>query len=234
MYESVQGTGDQLPRGRHRIPREVVVDNQRQRLLAGMAQALAEQGYARATVEDVIENAGTSRKTFYEFFADKEDCLLAAYEAASQRLWEAGMEAGAGVGEWPARVHAAVAAALEFLAAEPFTARLFTLEARAAGAALAARQHADAERAAALLSVGREERSEAAELPEATEATLVDNVAAIIGAHILSGAADLLPGLAAQLTEYLLAPYLGAEEAKATASTQPPASATPRASSAAA
>ncbi len=80
-----------------------------------MAKALAEQGYARATVEDVIENAGTSRKTFYEFFDDKEACLLAAYDAASERLWEVGAEAAAGAGEWPARVRAAVAAALELL-----------------------------------------------------------------------------------------------------------------------
>ncbi len=234
MYESVQDRGDQLPRGRHRIPRDVVVDNQRQRLLAGMAKALAEQGYARATVEDVIENAGTSRKTFYEFFDDKEDCLLAAYDAASQRLWAAGAEAVAGAGEWPARVRAALAAALEFLAAEPFTARLFTLEARAAGAAIAARQHTDTERAAALLGAGREGRPEATDLPEATEATLVENVAAIVGAHVLSGAAGLLPSLTAQLTEYLLAPYLGAEEAKAVASPQSPAPAAPRVSSAAA
>ena len=198
-----------------------------------MAQALAEQGYARATVEDVIANAGTSRKTFYEFFDDKEDCLLAAYDAASERLWEAGVEAATGAGEWPARVRAAVAAALELLAAEPFTARLFTLEARAAGAAIAARQHADTERAAALLRAGREGRPAALDLPEATEVTLVENVAAIVGAHVLSGAAGLLPSLAAQLTEYLLAPYLGAEKAKAMAAIQPVPS-TPRASSAAA
>ena len=157
-----------------------------------MAKALAEQGYARASVEDVIGNAGTSRKTFYEFFADKEDCLVAAYADASERLWRAGAEAAAGEGEWPDRVREAIVATLAWLAAEPYPARLFTLEARAAGAAMAARQHADAERAAALLRAGREGRPEAAELPEATEAALVDNVAAIVGAHILSGATDLI------------------------------------------
>ncbi len=212
MYERVQKRIEQLPRGRHRIPREAVRENQRQRLLAGMAKALAEHGYARTTVEHVIENAGMSRKTFYEFFDDKEDCLLAAYDDASARLWTAGSKAAAGAGGWPEQVHAAIAAALGFLAAEPFTARLFTLEARASGAAMAARQHANAERAAALLRAGREGRPEATRLPEATEATLVDNVAAIAGAHILSGATGLLPGLAPQLSAYVLASYLGPEE----------------------
>ncbi len=233
MYESVQDAGGQLPRGRHRLPRETVVENQRQRLLAGVAKALAEHGYARATVEHVVENAGTSRKTFYEFFDDKEGCLLAAYDAASERLWKVGSDATAAAREWPDRVHAAIATALKFFAAEPFTARLFTLEARASGAAMSARQHADMERAATLLRSGRDGRPVAARLPDATEAALVDNVAAIVGAHILSGATDLLPGLTTQLVEYVLAPYLGTEEARAVAAAQP-AAATRRISSAAA
>ena len=146
---------EQLPRGRHRLAREDVVESQRRRLLAGVAKALVEEGFARLTVEDVIRNAGVSRKTFYEYFESREECLLAAYDAASEGLWRAGEEAATAVEGWPARVGAALAAIADFLAADPERAHLFTREARVAGAEIAARQRADAERAAALLRAGR-------------------------------------------------------------------------------
>ncbi|HEX7059059.1 MAG TPA: TetR/AcrR family transcriptional regulator [Solirubrobacterales bacterium] len=214
MYEGVQRTElGQLPRGRHRISREEVVESQRRRLLAGMAKGLAEYGFARLTVEHVIEIAGVSRKTFYEYFASREECLLAAYDAASEELWRVGGEGAVGGADWPGRVTTAVRAVAEFLAADPDRARLFTLEARAAGEEMVARQRADAERAAALLRAGRDGRPRAAALPEATELTLVENVAAVVGANILSGATAILPRLVPQLTEYLLAPYLDTDAA---------------------
>lgn len=219
MYGIVQGGMEQLPRGRHRIPREDVVASQRRRLLAGIARALAEEGFARLTVEHVIAAAGVSRKTFYEHFKTREECLLAAYDAASEALWEAGKEAASAAGDWPAAVRAATGAAFEFLAADPDRARLFTVEARAAGEPLATRQRADVERAAALLGGG----GETDHLPEATATTLVENVAAVVGANVLSGATEILPAQAPQLTEYLLTPYLGPERAKEAATLEPPA-----------
>jgi AcrR family transcriptional regulator len=221
MYESVQTGMEQLPRGRHRIPREDVVESQRRRLLAGAAKALVEEGFARLTVEHVVTNAGVSRKTFYEYFESREVCLLAAYDAASEELWRVGEEAAAAVEGWSARVEAALSATMAFLSADPERAHLFTREARVAGAEIAARQRADAERAAALLRGGRDESPAARDLPAATELTLVENLAALIGANILSGATAMLPGLVPQLAEYLLEPYLGAEKAKAAAAAIP-------------
>jgi AcrR family transcriptional regulator len=53
---------------------------QRERLLAGMVAAANQHGYAQATVSAVIEHAGISRPTFYEYFADRDACFLAALE----------------------------------------------------------------------------------------------------------------------------------------------------------
>src|SRR6516164_1797887 len=75
-----------LPRGRHAAPRPVVREVQRVRMLAAMVQAVAEKGYARVAVTDVVERAGVSRKTFYEQFANKDDCFLAAYDATVDDL----------------------------------------------------------------------------------------------------------------------------------------------------
>ena len=216
-----------LPRGRHQLSAGEVEANQRRRMLAGMAGALAEHGYARLTVDDVLGRSGVSRRTFYEQFEDKDDCLYAAYEDAERRVWEAAVAAAAGVpaltdaaepssDPWPRRVHAALGAVLDLLAAEPDTARLFTLEARAAGREMAARHSAALDRAAAALRTGNRGAHAASKgadavavvtLPESTERTLIDNVAALVGSYVVSGAGELLPGLKPQLGEHLLSPY---------------------------
>lgn len=200
-----------LPSGRHKLSPQAVELSQRRRMLLAMAAALEEHGYARTTVAHVLEGARVSRRTFYEQFADKDECLLAAYEEAEQRAWTAAAAAAAPATDWPRRVHAAVAAALDFCAAEPTTARLFTLEARAALPQVAACQRQALERLAALLHEGNLTGRRSFDLPDGTELTLVANVAALIGAYVLSGAAELLPGLAPQLGDHLLQPYWDAE-----------------------
>ena len=84
-----------LPRGTHGLDRDVVEASQRTRLLEAVGRAVAERGYAAATIDDVVRRAGVSKKTFYEHFADKQDCFLAAYEAASEELLERVREAHA-------------------------------------------------------------------------------------------------------------------------------------------
>ena len=72
-----------LPRGPHGLSRDEVSRSQRARLLAGMTSAVAEKGYANTVVADVVAQSGVSRATFYQLFRDKEDCFLAAFEAAA-------------------------------------------------------------------------------------------------------------------------------------------------------
>src|SRR5437764_13359359 len=69
-----------LPRGPHGLSREEVELSQRARLLQATTEAVAEQGYVKTTVADILARAGVSRATFYQLFRDKEDCFLAAYK----------------------------------------------------------------------------------------------------------------------------------------------------------
>src|SRR2546426_10159859 len=78
-----------LPRGRHSLSREQVRASQRARMLRAMVDAVAQKGYASTSVADVIGGARASRETFYEHFANKQDCFLAAYDEAVHRLREA-------------------------------------------------------------------------------------------------------------------------------------------------
>lgn len=129
-----------LPRGTHGLDRDVVEASQRTRLLEAVGRAVAERGYAAATIDDVVRRAGVSKKTFYEHFADKQDCFLAAYEAASEELLERVREAYAPHDDWLERTRAGIRAYLRWLAAEPALARVFLIEVAAAGPEAAERR----------------------------------------------------------------------------------------------
>lgn len=73
-----------LPRGRHDVSSDQIAENQRWRLLGAAAEVLVERGYARTKASDIAASAGVSRGTFYEFFKDLPDCLLAAYGMAAE------------------------------------------------------------------------------------------------------------------------------------------------------
>ncbi len=77
-----------LPPGRHGLPREFVVHNQRERLIAGLAEAIAENGYAGTTIGHITRHAAVSRRTFYEHFASKDECFVAAYDTVMEELRE--------------------------------------------------------------------------------------------------------------------------------------------------
>ena len=110
-------------------------DLQRARIVDAMARVVAERGYDTATVADVVRAAGVSRSTFYEQFASKEECFLAAYRHAGDVLVDRVREAvhaadGAG---WRTQLRAGIRAYLDMLVAEPSLARLSLLEVHHAG-----------------------------------------------------------------------------------------------------
>jgi AcrR family transcriptional regulator len=124
----------QLPRGSHRLTRDEVLSSQRGRILAAIGEAVAERGYTRTPVAEVIKRAGVSRETFYEQFTDKEDCFLAAIDTGSDAMLAtlgAALET-AGPGR-EAQLAAILRAYLEAMAGEPAFARAFLVEAYAAG-----------------------------------------------------------------------------------------------------
>jgi AcrR family transcriptional regulator len=102
-------------------------------LTSGLAAAVAEKGYAASTIADIVAHARVSKRTFYEHFADKEECLMALYGQASDSLLEVVRSAGRPDQPWRERVHEGVAAYLAALEAQPTVARTLLVEAQAAG-----------------------------------------------------------------------------------------------------
>ena len=183
---NVPGPGNQtsvpreLPRGPHRLRREVVEASQRERMLDAIVQAVAEKGYSATTVGDVVSRAGVSRKTFYEHFRDKEECFLAAYDEGVEILMDQIRSAGEGADSFYERMQARVRAYLTLLVEEPAFARAYLIEVFAAGEAALERRRAVHAR---LSKFGRElnddARREFSEMPEVPDEVFVAAFGAI-------------------------------------------------------
>jgi AcrR family transcriptional regulator len=203
-----------LPHGRHGLPTEFVEHNQRQRLLASLIRTVASAGYNAATITGITEGAGVTTRTFYRYFESVEDCYLAAFDAGVDLLSEPLVEAYTSADDWPLRVRAALAAALDFFAASPELARVLLTEPFVAGPAVSRRYQEQIERLAPFLREGRELSSDAAAFPPTTERGLIGSIASQIGRKASAGEAEQLPALLPDLTQYALSPYLGAAEAR--------------------
>jgi AcrR family transcriptional regulator len=132
------------PRGRHAPPLEVRQDRQRRRLFAAAAAVFARAGYADASAEGIAREAGMSKATFYEHFDNKEDCIVALFDAAVDVLLGAMRDAGdAHAGSDPGtRVHATAHAFLQALADFPDEAQTLLVEIVGAGPRAMARRDA--------------------------------------------------------------------------------------------
>jgi AcrR family transcriptional regulator len=91
-----------LPAGRHSLPRSFVARNQRLRIVAGMLRTLSQHGYPATTIGHITREAGVSRAAFYKQFAGKEECFLATYDLASERLCARVEQVVAEEDEWDA------------------------------------------------------------------------------------------------------------------------------------
>jgi AcrR family transcriptional regulator len=129
-------------RGRHAPPPEVRLPLQRERLLRAAAAEFAARGYAGASSESISRRAGMSKATFYEHFANKEDCIIALFEHAARVIAEAMAEAArqAGRGDAAARMRAATRAFLTSLSDHPEFAQTLLVEIIGAGPRAAARR----------------------------------------------------------------------------------------------
>ncbi|MGH2763000.1 MAG: TetR/AcrR family transcriptional regulator [Thermoleophilaceae bacterium] len=206
-----------LPRGLHGLDRDVVAASQRTRLLEAVGRAVADKGYAAATIDDIVRGAGVSKKTFYDHFRDKQDCFLAAYEAASDQLFARVREAHAGSGGWLERTRAGIAAYLRWIAAEPALARVFLIEVAAAGPRAAERRERLRDRYAELMRDLQEEaRSEFSALPRLPVEVFHALVAAVddlVVRRIRESSAAELPALEPVLLYLQLALLAGPEVA---------------------
>ncbi len=218
------------------LTRERVSDLKRARVLAAMTELTRERGVRGVSVSHVVARSGVSRRTFYELFDDREDCLLAAFEHAMQRAAEAALPAYQAPGDWRERVRAGLDAALGFLDAEPALGGLCVVDALAAkGPVLDRRARVVEALIDAVHDGGRAQRFSVARgaetnggprgrgpagqgspgrAPRIVAEGAVGAVLAVIHARMAAANAKPLSGLLGPLTSMIVLPYLGPEVAE--------------------
>jgi AcrR family transcriptional regulator len=131
-----------LPRGRHKLDPQTVAASQRQRLLQAVTELVAEKGYAGVTIGAIVRRARTAKRTFYDHYADKLQCFLAALDGITDSLVASSARLFSVSGTVRERCEYSMRGYIELLASMPNTAKVFYLEATAAGPEAVTRRYA--------------------------------------------------------------------------------------------
>lgn len=196
------------------MARSFVARNQRERIVAAVAQVASLHGYGEMSVQHIVREAGVSRRTFYEQFKNKDEAFIAAFDGASSLLI-ASIRKAVDAEETPeAKVSAAFSAFLEILSASPAFAKMCIVEVLAAGPTAIDRRARTMEEFTTMFREGSDALIENPPSPLIAE-TIIGGVYETVYRRIARGETAELSKLLPDLVESALLPYLGAERARA-------------------
>jgi AcrR family transcriptional regulator len=211
------GSGERVvvvPTGRHGLPADVVAEHQRERLLAATIDLVAKRGYRGTSIDHIVKAAKVGYVAFYELFEGKDDCFAAAF---GRIVSDARTELAESVPEelpWVEQVCRGLVALAAMIVAERARARVFLVEAQAAGPDFYRLYEAALDAAIPKLAEGRELRSDGPELAGTTEEALVGAIAWTFHQPVVRGEAERAGSIAGATIRIALSPYLGEAEAQ--------------------
>jgi AcrR family transcriptional regulator len=210
------GLGHEHPDGHTRVS-----EIQRARILAAMVEESAERGAANVSVAHVVGRAGVSRRTFYEIFADREECFLAAFDDGIARASRYVLDSYDPGARWVERVRASLAGLLSFLDAERGVGQLLIVGSLGAGARALERRRRLIDQMIAVVEEGRKQtRSGDEPLPSLTAEGVVGGVLSVLHARLLAcprmgeASPEPLLGFTGALMSMIVLPYLGRPAAR--------------------
>ncbi len=202
---------------------------QRSRLLAAAVRAVDELGWANTTVADIVARSRISRRTFYETFANREECLAAVFEdllgVITGELATAGLEGLA----WRERVRRGLWVILGFFDREPVLARVCVVQALSGSPGVLECREEVLGRLVAVVDGGRFEGARGGECTPLTAEGLVGAAFGIVYARLLKGQRGPLTGLLGELMGMIVLPYLGPAAARRELSRPAPVATAPAA-----
>jgi AcrR family transcriptional regulator len=204
-----------LPRGRHDLPREFVARTQRDRLIDAMARTVAIKGYG-APLTDVCTAAGVSTRAFYEHFADKEECFMATFERGVALLTASVNAAYDRPDRWPQRIRRGLEVLLHLLAAEPAFAYLAIVEMLAAGPRARERSRRLLDDFLRYFADAPAQTDQPPVPPTVIEA-VVAGVFGLLYNYVAARRTAELPARLAEITYFVLVPFVGQRAAAASA-----------------
>ena len=194
---------------------ELVNSPKREKILEGMLEAVGTEGYDATSVRTVLDRAGLYRQAFYDNFADKDECYLAALEMGIARLEAVVARAAASEEDWRAKLRAGLGALLDQLDAEPEMGRAVIVEVHAAGPEALARRAEAMKRAADFIDLARVEADEAETPPQIASEGIIAGIHAIVHSRLCTGATDGFRSLLPEFMYFAVLPYFGADAASA-------------------
>jgi AcrR family transcriptional regulator len=199
------------------LPSDFVADNQRARILYAVSELVAEKGYQKTTIELIAKTARVALSTFYEHFASKEECFIAAFDsdiAAATGIFEELVDPEM---PWPEQVSYGLEIFVELVVAEPTRAKLCLVASQSAGGAAFARYQETLEQVAPKLREGRALNPLSSKMPEGLEAALAGGIAWLVHQRLAKGEVAEIKALLPEMIQLTLTPYVGEMEARRTA-----------------
>jgi AcrR family transcriptional regulator len=205
-----------LPRGRHRLPREVVDAIQRERIAYATADVIRAHDGTSVAVAEIVAAAGVSREVFYAYFSDKEQAFLAAHQLIFEQLMAASSSAFFTPGtSWPERVWDGASAFAGLLAANPSFAHFAFVAAYGIGETGVRRMDETALAFGMFLDEGYRARPQAAELSRLTSDAIALGVMETAALYVRNGRTAQLPAAIPTVAYTALAPFIGPDAAEA-------------------
>jgi AcrR family transcriptional regulator len=199
---------------RPELPREFVASHKRRRMMDAIAELTADQSYEATKIADIVRRAAVARKTLYDNFDGKEDLFLSAIDAAMTELRVVVEEACERTSGPPEdEIVAGLSALLDWIAEHPALARMCMVEAISATPSSARLYDAGMRDFVELL---RKKAPQGLDLPQTIEESLAGGVAWVLQQQIRRGEAEQVGDLLAELSQFVLSPYLGAGKVSGT------------------
>ena len=199
-----------------------VVELQRARLLGAAVPVVDELGWSGVTVADIASRARVSRRTFYDLFANREDCLLAVLDDAVGCVESDLTAADLGEASWVERVRTGLWEILCFLDRDPVLARACVVQSARGSRRVSEAREEILARLAGVLGEGRSQGGRVTQTPPLTAEGLIGAALAILYKRLLTGGSSPLRDLHGDLMGMIVLPYLGSAAAAKERKRRPP------------
>ena len=186
------------------LGREHLAQIQRARILSAMVYVTLEYGAGDVSVAHVVERSGVSRRTFYDLFADREECFLAAFDDAFTRIANTVLPAFESKRAWHERIRAGLTEILGLFDEDPGLGRFVIVESLVAGPLVLERRNTLLARLIGVVDEGREQTTTGSRVPALSAEGVVGAVASILYARLAaspSRSVGMSPILAAEQVE---------------------------------
>jgi AcrR family transcriptional regulator len=199
--------------GRPVSARGQVSEMQRARLLGAAVPVVDGLGWSGVTVADIAARARVSRRTFYDLFANREECLLAVMDDTVERVERDLTQSSPRGASWVERVRAGLWTILCFLDRDPMLARVCVVQSACGSRDVLSAREGILARLAHTIEEGGSQGARGAEMPPLVAEGLIGAAVAIVYKRLLNGEQAPLSDLHGELMGMIVLPYLGAAAA---------------------